>query len=963
MEKTRPDRTGNADMRIIHIAFFMIFLTVMLPVCSADAFAAAINPPIVVYGEHGVHGFRALNDITVVEVSATVPEDLELDGSQVKILSDPTQGFDCTLVDESAALFNCILEYPEQVANMREPVPRFSVQIFNDDGREISAPVQGSVTIDANPPTIHSVNYMPMETGTVEARYTVEETACDDPRCSGKCAGIGSIVFSVAGLTVGQETDFDLTSCRQTGIVELSGLTTSGQVLEKQVCIDVTDAFDQTASQCGTVMLDTRPPLVDSIGLYDSNENELTYLNGRPVDDIDLVIIITEDSGLFHPDGTENFIQVNASVLSDRDVDQAAYSNFKMACTHQDGTRYRCSQDGIHIIVGDDRSLGIGIKAKDRYENELDTQSTIPMGFDDTQPIATRIYSSWENDQGYHFVREGQNTTIYMDVTETGSGMTNRYAFMDFNAFGPQESVVEGSYTRLFASACEPGWKCSWEAIGTNTPSGTTLGLRLDAGSKDDAGNAFASPSPMGQFYADIDPPEISEDLQELSVIISTGPLHAPLENVLIGGDTLEIHMFVKDHSGIKSAYANLSEILDEPEWTEPLEGVCTEITAHDPGEEQRLYDCVWVTDEIRRGYLRDMSIPFTFEDYAGHTLEYALVALEILGVGGDTDGWEAEAVEKMPDIGIDRMTWALAPSRMYYKVEFYKPSNVIDVIGMSFDPRFCTGLDFVNQDTETAEFMVGFAGYLNFEDYTPTDIAVIELNPAAVPEYEEVDEYGNEIAVTEIYVDCPVIIQSIVLDGTGAALGLPELVNVSFEIPVYNNPLGQNIGNILDTIEDEEDYLENGFWKFTYYGDMILKYAQEACRFIELWMQLTGMFATLRDIFQGAASQPAGGPAFQAAAGVAGHAETRAADTSDTLFDQIYYFCGLFISCHMSRDQRRQMQRNCANPGDATEGQGWCRAKVFMARMHQWWGEYASLDFLQRNPQFGMGLGSTGTG
>jgi hypothetical protein len=198
----------------------------------------------------------------------------------------------------------------------------------------------------------------------------------------------------------------------------------------------------------------------------------------------------------------------------------------------------------------------------------------------------------------------------------------------------------------------------------------------------------------------------------------------------------------------------------------------------------------------------------------------------------------------------------------------------------------------------------------------------------------------------------------SIINTGSGErALSMPEDVNVSFEIPVYNNPLGQNIGNLLDKIKDEEDYVSGGGWKFVYYANMILQYAKEICRFIETFIQLMQMWAGLKDIFTDVCNGPL--PYSDPACGTAsamGQTTKSFSEATDNFMGELYYFCGLFISCRLSENAKEAMNAQCEGKSDDK----WCKVKKWWGKWNGMWAEYAGFNWLQHESD---ALGTVNTG
>ncbi|MFH1064801.1 MAG: hypothetical protein V1729_06980, partial [Candidatus Woesearchaeota archaeon] len=610
-----------------NIAMFMIFLIITMPIYASSAMAATIND-IQVYGKYNINGYRGQTDTTIINVSATITEDSSIEPNQVKILEDPTKPFDCTLSDPITALFSCMAEYPENSLPPSAGTLKFTVQIYNDVGSQLGAPKQAKVTVDALPPKIHSdLKYTPKSEGLVEASYHVEDIACEGSGCSGLCAGVGTVVFSSSGAILAANQSFN-SVCEQRGVMNLTGLVVGGEVTTKQICIDVTDKFGQADTRCDEVELDTKPPEITGMALYMPDDTQITFTNGQPIGGAKLRINITENSGLYDSVTKEiNKIHVNISGLSDRPEHEATYGSKSITCELVSGEtiKYTCTALGLFLIVGTARTIPVKVYAQDVYENVLSETRSLDIRFDNSPPVATSIYSNFINDKGEFWVAE-ENNTILMDISESGSGMANANVFMDFTDFGPQRSpTIEGQNRQgiLHPNVCDPGWICKWFWISTDKLSKTKLYLTPQGGSRDDAENPFATPYPSALIQVDVDPPNVSDDLRAISNITGFGEGHDPMLD-LVGTDMIEVILFVKDHSGIKAAYANFSEMMDNA--PQALAGDCIENQAL-TGLDERIFECKWSVGPIHEGYLGNYTTPstapsiyFKFEDYTNHT-------------------------------------------------------------------------------------------------------------------------------------------------------------------------------------------------------------------------------------------------------------------------------------------------------------------------------------------------------
>ncbi|MFC1741003.1 hypothetical protein ACFL3V_00515 [Nanoarchaeota archaeon] len=922
---------------LINIAMFMIFLVVTLPIYSADAMAASIDS-VVVQGGQGIPHFRGQTDTTVINVTATVPDDPILEPTQVRLVEDPGATFNCTPSEEIAGRFECIKEYPE-VSLSKGGIFSFTVRLFSDAQAPLAAPKSGSVVVDNLPPKLMSpVDYTAHENGVVTAAFDIKDESCDKSACNNICVGMSSIRFTVAGLPVGQNNSFP-SGCEFDGEVNLTGLVVAGEVESKRVCIEMTDLLGQSSTECTDVNVDARPPVVSGIRIVDLTGKNVIYTNGETIGNVLLEFNISEDGDLLD-------VFVNASGLSERPEHEPIFGNMTAQCTGS--TPYICTVGPIFVVMSSPKTISARIYAKDDNGNRLDEITPVPMTFDSTRPVVTKIYSSYVDDKGNYWVAE-ENNRITASIVEADSGMAYRKLFLDFASFGAQP--IEGGSVAgvMHPNSCVPDWNCFWDWVGTDKSSGTSLYLRPMAGSMDDAKNLFAVPVPHGNFKVDRDPPEIDAALLAHSNMTGLGE-SGQMTN-LSSGDMLEITLFVKDHSGISKAVANLSHVIENGEWAE--EGVCTE-NHIDPAEmDQRIFECKWSPSEpLMRGYLSGLKIPFTFYDYTNHSYTYTWSNIEILEKENvSATRWMIAVDSFSPSSGIDRLSWGIGNHRMYYRLNMYSYGGVLGVTSINLDPMDCVGLDWVNQDTVTSEFEVGLMGFGDFRSGSTQDIFVIALNPGSVPEYYMIDGSGGNVSVDEVYVNCTFYMQSIVTSTTGKALTLPEGVNVSFPIPVYNNPLGQNIGNINDEIAQLEKDVDQTIDDVVHYTNMILAYAREMCRFIEMYMSLMTMWAGLKEIFTTVCNAKVVGPGGCKASQTAGQTTAALADATKDMMGELYFMCGLFISCRLTKNAKKAMVANCPKKT------GWCTVKKTWAKWNGFWAEYINLAAANRALSKSLGM------
>lgn len=969
-------RHDKLNMYLVHIALFMIFLIVTLPVYSADVLGASIKDAYAT-GNAGIRGFRAGDDATKIVVELQdVPE--PFDASQLRLIGDSATAFTCTGSGgenvSAGGNYECVKEYPQQtITSSAQSAGEFSVRLYDQNNQPLTDIAQGTLLVDLLPPVISPVEplFDLSDINNPKVNYKVTDKACSLPQCNGKCIGLSSVRFTVSGTEVGSVSDIG-TGCGVEGTANLTALAVGGSVQTKQLCIEAVDNFKQGDTVCQEVTIDAKPPEITSVQLL-SRTKPVQYTNGEAIKDLTLTINISEDSKLddaLSPGSGASRILVDASDLSEYPEHQSSYSKLSMECSSLGGTTYECKRPGMFLILTSPKTINIGIYAIDEYGNEVNTTGSISITYDDTPPVPTNIYSNWPGPE-MSILREDSNW-VFMDITESGSGMSPENVYIDFSAIGMQT---------LGANDCIAGWTCGWQNIEvTNKQSGSYIQLKPKYGTKDDAGNLMTE-EVVGQFMVDKDAPYVPNDnsqygaeLAKHSNMTGYGEGHDPMGNIT-GGDALEIHLFVADHSGLLSATANFSDVVFEGSDDVPAVG-CEPVDILNLTGIQ-VYDCVWQTPGVKEGYLENMHINFTFLDFANHTTTYTWDGIEILGredPNATQTRWQIYMQEYRPAQGIDRMTWGLNSQRMFYSVTFLRTGRA-QPLSIDFNPQTCFGLDWVGVDDLTGAYKIRRLGLAELALNNPSsyskssdsaqDIFYLYTNPGAIPEYYTMDAQGNNISVDSVGVNCSLTIQSIVTEGDQKFLSEPEIVNVSFPIPVYNNPLGQNIGNINDFIKEEEKYLDNGWNNFATILRTILEFAKQICSFIEIFMQLMQFISFMSDLIQGAKCAADAVPGGVAVGEGLGTTATLLGDTARTqsefssdIINELYFFCSLFLTCKVSKGTAADIDQSCVGK----ESETYCKIQKFWVKYNTWWGKVGTLSYESENMDLKVGAGEHDT-
>ncbi|MBI5397999.1 hypothetical protein HZB03_00915 [Candidatus Woesearchaeota archaeon] len=930
----------------VNKALFMLFLILTLPLYSSLVIASTIQQPLSVYGSKQVSGFMTRTDTITINATVFSPEDPQLGPGQLKIVEDPTRTFDCKLEDPATSRSLCTFTRPQLTLPPGYGVVKFTLQLFSDAETPITTPVPGSVYVDELPPKVAGLSYTPLPGGIVTTTYTIKDEACSSAVCSGVCSGLQSIRFSVSGITVGEEKEMP-SGCEATKTINLT-IPVVG-VEKKQICVEAKDRLDNVGQQCQQVTIDTKPPEVKGLTLVNQNGKPISFTNGLPISPAQLIVNFSEDSAA-NAEAFADTVYFDLSSINAQPTFAEAYKHYggkqKVKCAGPFGTdkkTYTCNVGGLIVLLTGPTTISVGIEAKDDFNNLLTTTRTLSILYEKNPPVPAKFYTDFADDKGRYWVRPTLND-VKLDVTEGGSGMANAQVFADFSEFGIQDVVSgSGSSTVLVPNECKSGWTCVWKAIRTDKPTHTKLNVRIVEPTQDDAGNHLTEPF-VGVFFVDGKPPEVSKELSALTNLTAIGEKHDPLP-IMSTGDSVEVHVFVAEQSQLKKAVANFTALIDDSS-AAAVEGDCTENQVI-ADTKNRIYECVFKPKApVIPGYSGPLSgkdnlrINFQFTDLMGFVGNYTYPekgqkGLEVLAVENQSiRTWKYRLIDFSPSIGLDRLIWSLNPQRIYehFKLEAVGGRNP-KVLSLQLNPQDCKNLEFVNVDPATNKYAVTLFDFPNYASQpaqeTLEDIAVIEMNPASTPEvYTE--SKGVKKAVNEIWINCTIRVTSIVKTykkGQEKAITQPDLVNASFRIPVFNNPLGSNIGNMKARVAELQDDIDRWDWLVTI--RKIFEIAKAICSMLATIIQLNAIFGGIRDFFAGTCDTPAGAAAGQCdVSSTIGRYSVTQDNFAVELMYRLHEFCQLFIACRVTSAPR---------PGCTTT---WCNIQKTWNRVNGWWAD-----------------------
>ena len=745
-----------------YVCMFLIYLLTMPVLYSANVFAE-LNAGI--YGSSKILGFRrSSSDVTIINATASLPGQM-VESSQLKLITDPTRGFDCKYDNETFQT-DCEVVIPGDLA----PGPHlFEVQLFNLDLSEAGPKIPLTIYADNLAPDIHSFG-LKRNGSDIEAEYHVSDRACEqcDPNI---CAGVERIEFLLDYEKVGEV----LTAPAGAGPCMIPKNSTpldippSPGTTTKTICIEAYDRLGQKSSLCDEIIMDFSPPQLLNASLW-LGDFQIQYTRGEPIAGITLQAYISEDSGLNISSLVADFSSLNfrpefSNAYKEIDMSPQNIALFNTECKNISEKLYLCTWDNLIIYLTEASTPTISISAYDNLGNLMDASYALPIVFDNTGPVITGARSGIADERGRFWVGAGNNT-IFVDIDETGSGFYDKKLFLDFSSFGPQPFANQS--TILFPQNCADGWTCIFDHINIINAheSGDVLTVNVIGDSCDDANNRVGGVTTFG-FYYDNEPPQIIA--VQNSSICPTAP-----DSIEIIVNASELHS-----GGVKATFSapNISTA------SFPQTVDCEETSA------TGVWTCRILIDRLVTLYA-DGEIDLTLEDRAGNkqtTTLHQEVCEAAPGVPPNVLRLDVDPSTYRPSQGIDRKIASHIPYPFFYTLNIRKSGG--EVQDMKIDSCELS-------DGSVSDMYIVTGGEFD----SPLIRTSISLDPEAI--MPEEDELLESVDMTCNF--------SLIIRSGRKVYQLPETDTVTFTIPLYNLPLGYIPDAINDDIEDINDEISD---------------------------------------------------------------------------------------------------------------------------------------------------------
>jgi hypothetical protein len=619
------------------IALLMMSLIVMLPVCSAQAWAT-LN--IVTFqGQDKARAVVRSTDKLLVEALVAAPNDSSITTNQFHIVSEGSDrtADSCTGAGaQPSGTFKCT--YNQDILGGSGTVP-YRFDLRDDYGRTIETTSE-TLKIDNAGADIIGIGLADKVKRTAaKIGYVAEDTLNG---VSGQCSGISKVELYVGGAlgtpiltrtgshTCHEEASFDSVAFAVSGI--------------KDVCIMAYDMLGQTAGpRCQSVLIKEGGPRFSNLQILDDNDAPIKYI---PASGVTGTVTVTIEGG----DTIERTVSANLAPATKNSADtDVAPSSFE-------GDDIKVARwNEVHIPSSS--GCQVTITAEDDLGNLGNKTFGCGLTDDTSPPKLTSFTSTLINANGTPVI--GRDGTVVATFSESGAGLGKGNMYLDASAIGL------GLVPPTNCSGGAGKWTCYWTVQPVNAG---RVYLSITPGSSDDAGNLIDETTNRPTIFdVDLSAPVGLE-------VVSMNVLHGTTAagNFTVQGDTVDFSVRGRlwDY-----AYADFSQLGgdNKSECRERTGDICTFSTQ------------VGVSGPTLA------TVTFHFLDTGGNeaTVRWPMF---VYGTSDETNPnhW-THTVQCTPDL-VDRSIAPLINTRVYCHVTLTPYSADTSTVSIELNPSDCTG-------------------------------------------------------------------------------------------------------------------------------------------------------------------------------------------------------------------------------------------------------------------------------
>ena len=393
-------------------------------------------------GVDNVNGYARENDILTIQVLAEMlgnPTE-QVAVQRARIYNDGTYEFMDVCDQQAQAMQECGYITDDLIYGGED---EYEIRLYDESNNEI-AREERTLTVDFLGPRILTMVVSPnasTEPVLTTITYNVEDYGTTTGQKT-NCAGIKLINFTADGETVGLDSA-GVGNCSKQGSIKFTPTVDSVSQIVNVCAVAYDHLNHKSLPTCKNILIDSQKPTPTELVLRDGDGYAITHARTDQT--------ITADISVRIPDIDVNPSQVFA------DLSSLNPSLGRIARQDQSGEWFIwrdvqiTSPDTCEVIVDATDFLG---------NSDTETLSC-SIGIDDDGPTPNSIQTQFVDDDNTPIL--GVNGTIYVDFTESGSGMDRANAFLDLRELGKGREVKADSCGKTGGSS----WTCEWNVIPT----------------------------------------------------------------------------------------------------------------------------------------------------------------------------------------------------------------------------------------------------------------------------------------------------------------------------------------------------------------------------------------------------------------------------------------------------------------------------------------------------------------
>jgi len=623
----------------------MIALVLSLPFYTVNVFAD--NTGIVdasIYDDYNVPNFVGRSGLMTYNILATYGDDRVVGVENIELTVGGAERRMTFCINEGGCVSEegnyrctCVHDWvPDEVWS-------FTFRLYDENNQRVGSHKTVNLYPDILPPAIQDFATRVTEKQ-LTVNYRIEDEACDEPLCNGKCSGIKDIEFYIdGGLAHTEEINTNANDCISIGQWSHE-FSTEGSHTIYALAHDNMNNYVRIDEE--EVFIDVTSPGVSERFKIEKNNREIPYFISTVgpyshIDNVDVVVTINEANELKEVYADLSNLNMNYQAYG------YPYTNKIGIIQNQESEQKKVLFKNVPRIdkndCGNTCNFEIIVWGEDVNGNTFRVTASRDMRVDNSGPSIVSFRTNYCDADKCYVKKEKNRLSLKLD--EQGIGMNYELAVVNIRSFD------QTKYADPVMLNCEHLPEGLWECHGmadlkitdADDKNGDIIFARITDGTMDDLGN-IATGERVWEFTGDT----VAPDIRDIEILDNDGmEVLRPNHAITIRANIIE------SVSGIKEENA-----IAEMDYLITNKGNITAAQCS-LNEAQHKYSCVWTySGPLEPG---NAQIRITAIDNAGNS-NSAIGPEPPAYVAGLKEGepnfWEAEAdVDPGPDLNKNFLT------------------------------------------------------------------------------------------------------------------------------------------------------------------------------------------------------------------------------------------------------------------------------------------------------------------